>query len=424
VGTVFKKSYTKPLPTGAEIFVRGGERFARWRRKGKTRTAPVTIGQNGSSRITVEANVYYGRYRDHAGTVVEQSTGCRDEAAARQVLARWEREVERIKAGVLTPAEEQTARHQGAPIARHFDAYRDHLQAAGVTEQHIKDTRHRLDRLAAECSFSTLGNLNRDAFVGWLAARQAEGMSARTRNAYRESIVAFCNRCIPARLATNPFSRIAKANQKADPRRRRRAMDEAELLRLLDVARRRPLLDTATVRRGKRRGEAYANLRPETRARLDLVGRERALIYKTMVLSGLRKKELSSLTVGQLHLTGSTTFAELEAADEKNREGSCIAIRADLAEDLRQWLADKLTWLQDEARRRGEPVPLRLPADTAVFKVPKGLLRILNRDLKLAGIPKRDDRGRTLDVHALRHTFGSLLSKGGVAPRTAHTKLP
>lgn len=34
-------------------------------------------------------------------------------------------------------------------------------------------------------------------------------------------------------------------------------------------------------------------------------------------------------------------------------------------------------------------------------------------------IDKRDDRGRTLDVHALRHTFGTHLSRGGVAPRTA-----
>ncbi|MBL8880256.1 MAG: tyrosine-type recombinase/integrase [Phycisphaerales bacterium] len=34
-------------------------------------------------------------------------------------------------------------------------------------------------------------------------------------------------------------------------------------------------------------------------------------------------------------------------------------------------------------------------------------------------IDKRDDRGRTLDVHALRHTFGTHLSRGDVAPRTA-----
>jgi hypothetical protein len=31
------------------------------------------------------------------------------------------------------------------------------------------------------------------------------------------------------------------------------------------------------------------------------------------------------------------------------------------------------------------------------------LVRILDRDLKAAGIPKTDDRGRTVDVHALQH---------------------
>jgi hypothetical protein len=55
--------------------------------------------------------------------------------------------------------------------------------------------------------------------------------------------------------------------------------------------------------------------------------------------------------------------------------------------------------------------------------VPARLVKILDRDLKLAGIPKRDERGRTLDVHALRSTFGTLLSKGGVAPRTAQAAL-
>jgi hypothetical protein len=38
-------------------------------------------------------------------------------------------------------------------------------------------------------------------------------------------------------------------------------------------------------------------------------------------------------------------------------------------------------------------------------------------------LDKRDDRGRILDVHALRTTFGMLLSKGGVAPRTAQAAM-
>jgi hypothetical protein len=97
--------------------------------------------------------------------------------------------------------------------------------------------------------------------------------------------------------------------------------------------------------------------------------------------------------------------------------------RADLASALREWLAGKLARLLEEARQAGDPIPAGLPPDTPVFKVPSRLVKILDRDLRLAGIPKRDDRGRTLDVHALRHTFGTLLSKGGVAPRTAQAAM-
>ncbi len=71
-----------------------------------------------------------------------------------------------------------------------------------------------------------------------------------------------------------------------------------------------------------------------------------------------------------------------------------------------------------------------------LFTVPAGLVRILDRDLVAAGIARRvevspgkwkidtrDERGRTVDVHALRHTFGTLLSKGGVLPRTAQAAM-
>jgi len=54
-----------------------------------------------------------------------------------------------------------------------------------------------------------------------------------------------------------------------------------------------------------------------------------------------------------------------------------------------------------------------------LFNVPDGLVRILDRDMRAAEIPKVDDRGRVLDAHALRTTFGTLLSKGGVSLRTA-----
>lgn len=163
-----------------------------------------------------------------------------------------------------------------------------------------------------------------------------------------------------------------------------------------------------------RKGQLVAKVRDDVRADLEAVGRERALLYKVLVLTGPRRGELVSLIVAQLRLDGRTPFVELDAADEKNREGSAVAIRA----DPRQWLADRA-----EARRLGKPIPARLDDSTPLFNVPANLLRTFDRDLKAAKIPKRDDRGRTLDVHALRHTFGTLLSKGGVSLRAARAAM-
>lgn len=72
---------------------------------------------------------------------------------------------------------------------------------------------------------------------------------------------------------------------------------------------------------------------------------------------------------------------------------------------------------------RRDAVPVELPATTRLFNIPKAFCKILDRDLKAAGISKRDDRGRIIDVHALRHTFGTMLSKAGVSPRVAQAAM-
>ena len=114
----------------------------------------------------------------------------------------------------------------------------------------------------------------------------------------------------------------------------------------------------------------------------------------------------------------------LNAADEKNREGNSIPLRADLATNLREWIADKAAaTVGNGSIIRFVQEQTGVPPNTPLFIVPDGLVKILDRDLKAAGIPKRDERGRTVDVHAMRTTFGTLLSKGGVKPRTAQAAM-
>ena len=449
MGSLRRKTYNRPLPDGAETFTRKGEMLAKWKENGKTKTAPVTTAADGSPRIVLTCRKWLAKYRDGDGLLVEVSTGCADETAARQRLAELERQAERVRAGVATTAETNAVSHQQAAIAGHFADFLANRKAKGKCSR-PEETLSQLARVADACGFAKLADVKGQAFENWLSEQAENGMSPARRNKYRSTWVAFCNWAIRAgRLLTNPLVTVAKADEAADVRRQRRAMTEAELVLLLDVARRRPLLDAATVRRGKDRGKPICKLRPETVARLELLGRERALIYKTLVLTGLRKGELETLAVGQLDLDADPPYLKLDAADEKNREGSTLPLRSDLAADLRQWLADKAKARQD-ADRDAPTVPFdsqdlepaerdrhnaragkrqsyqecsTLPAGELVFVVPKGLIRILDRDLALAGIPKVDDRGRTIDVHALRHSFGTHLSAAGVAPRTAQAAM-
>ncbi len=443
---IFRKKYTMPVPATAELTEGpGGRRVARWKtRGGRWQTAEVISGVDGRARVRGQSAVYMARFKDAAGRVVEVSTNCRDEGAARQVLAELVKRAERVRAGLLTAAEDAVVAHGTTTLNRHIADYLEHLRSKRisgrkVSANHVRNVEHNLRRISRECSFQRLADLSRRAFERWLDQRETEGMSARTRNAHQSALTAFANWCVGThRLTSNPFHRLEKANEKSDRRRPRRALTEAEMTRLLEVARCRPLQDALTIRRGKRMGQQVATLTDATRRRLERLGHERALIYKTLLLTGLRKGELASLTIGQLELDlrpGAVSFAVLDPHDEKSGRGAEIPLRSDLVADLLGWLGVRLKLEQDEARARRGPIPSRLPPETPLFKVPDGLIRIFDLDLVAAGlakrvlrngkwvIDKRDDRGRTIDVHALRHTFGTHLSRGGVAPRTAQAAM-
>ena len=53
---------------------------------------------------------------------------------------------------------------------------------------------------------------------------------------------------------------------------------------------------------------------------------------------------------------------------------------------------------------------LNIPMSNSSF------LKVFNKDLEYAGIDKEDDIGRVVHLHALRHSFSSLLARQGVNP--------
>ncbi len=345
MGSVFRKVSTRPIPKAAEIVEKGGQRFARWRVRGKLRTAPLS---EAGTTVRQESGTYYAKYRDGAGKEVIRATGCRQEQTARQRLTEWEREAEQIRAGVLTGKELAQAKKSRDPIEEHFTAFEGRQSAKQVSPVYLKNTMSALRRIAEDCDFPTLADLDAEPVERWLTARRTEGMAAKTRNGYREAWNLFLNWCVETgRLAANPFHRLPLANVKTDRRKTRRAMTEAELGKLLAVARDRAL----NARLRERLDGKPAKLSPAYRAKLERNGRIRALIYKTYILTGLRFDELRSLTVGDVRFDG-TPRIELAAANEKSRKGSRIPLRPDLAGDLR-------AYLDERARETQAAIPAR-----------------------------------------------------------------
>lgn len=209
-------------------------------------------------------------------------------------------------------------------------------------------------------------------------------MGPRTRNTYVGSLRALCRWAAKeGLLLRDPLERVEMASETADKRRRRQALTEDEFHKLLVVARERPLQEALTIRRGPRKGEPAANIRPKIRRQLELLGRERSLIYATFVSTGLRRGESASLRVGDLSLNGVTPTATIRAASSKARKEQIVPLRDDLAGQIAAW---------EQATGKG--------AEDLLFVVPRQLVKIFKRDLTLAGITQRNAAGRVLDVHA------------------------
>ncbi len=365
-----------------------------------------------------------------------------DKQASRVALDRLIKEAERSAEGLEDPHKVQRRR----PIAEHVTDYLAHCRHEQQDDHHIRIKDANLHRLIEAAKAKVIDDLTLERMTVALRGLIESGRSARTHNHYRAIVIAFLNWMVEVgRLGSHTLKRLPVLDERRDRRRQRRALTTEELERLLHIARLRPLaehgrdtvkkatadcqgrstwtkapLTLTTLERGVERAREALAKHPEVINRLERLGRERALIYKTLVLTGLRVGELRSLTTADAFLDHIPPFVRLAPASEKARRGADVPLRPDLAKEIKAWVAERSERGQRESRGTS-PEDAATPAH--LFAMPSTLLHALHRDLKVAGIPKRDERGRTVDLHALRHTFGTHLSRGGVFPRTAQAAM-
>ena len=322
-------------------------------------------------------STYSIQYFDHEGKR-RTVKGFTDRGLSEQLAAKLETEARLRLTGLVDVEQERLAEHKGANLECLLDAFTASL--ADNTAKHVELTMLRIRRIVIGCGFKKLADVAREPVENFLRQLcRDEGIGNRTFNHYAQAIDSFCNWCVATqRLLRNPLVGLERRNTEVDIRHPRRALTPDEISRLIVVTR--------------ECGKKVQNLSPEIRA----------LVYYFAYLTGLRKKEMASLTLDSFRLNDVPPTVTVTAACSKHRRRDVLPVHPKLAGVLRDWLRDL---------RPGDPLFPLLER--------KKLSEMIQKDLKRVGIPYRTAEG-IADFHAAgRHTYiTQLLRSGASLPET------
>lgn len=264
------------------------------------------------------------------------------------------------------------------PLDQHLEDFRKSLLARGNTIGYIDTVITRAKRVIENCGFIFWSDISASQVEKYLADLRSneQGISAQTFNFYLQAIKQFCKWMVDDRRAsTSPIKHLKGLNVRTDRRHDRRALEVDEIKKLLKT----------TIKAPKR---------------LNMTGYERMVLYRLAIETGLRAKELKSLTVSSFDFE--SKIVSVTAAYCKNRKQALIPIRKDTNELIKKLAKGKMP-------------------NVKIFKIPYKTASMLKADLSDAGIPYVDDSGRYADFHSLRHTTGSLLAASGVHPKVVQS---
>lgn len=312
-----------------------------------------------------ETRSYYLRYRlPEMATDRWKSLGVTDKQVAEKKGREFMQEKEREAAGILEPQVIRDAAKK--PLKDHLDDYVADLERRGRSGREDRGSRllkGRVIRLMDECGWKVSMQITPDSFTAW---RSQKTGSARTLNHYLQGMVSFLNWMERnGRVKTNPLKHVAKADERGQRRRVRRAFTDEELRKLVEGS------------------------------------GPRGIIYLTAARTGLRQEELRQLTWSDLHLDVAAPFVVVREVCAKNKKEERVCLVPEIVERLRLHR------------------PLNCAPGALVF--PKGIPRAarLKVDAERNGIQYRDETGRYADFHALRYTWATFLQRNDIPQRFA-----
>jgi len=316
---------------------------------------------------------YWIQYLDHRNKR-RTTKGFTDKELTEELAAKLEGEARLRRTGMVDASLDRIAAQRAIPIAEQLSEFEEAL--GDNSPQYVKLTMGQVRRTVEGCGFKTLADIDAEAVQKYLRSRRKEEQTGhRTYNQYLQAFGTFCNWCVTSkRLLINPMLGIEQLNQAVDVRHPRRALSPEEVSRLIASAR--------------TSGISIQRFSPEQRAR----------IYLMAYLTGLRRKELGSLTGRSFNLEATPPTVTVAATASKHRQEDVLPLHPELATMLRGWL---------KGLQPGEKLFPRLGNRKTHVMVRKDLAR--------AGIPYETEEG-IADFHASgRHTYITELLRNGVS---------
>ncbi len=318
---------------------------------------------------------WYINFTDEHG-VRRQVKGCSDKTATEAMARKLESDAELRRRGVIDPREDAFHQHEARPIRDHLADFIRSLTNQEREPRYVQQVEANNQRIIDRAGMTRLSDLTADRVGDVLAGLRRDGLSLQTLNHNLRHAKSF-SRWLAGndRIRKDHLARMKGFNVATDRRHDRRALTAEELVRLLAAAEHGPVVQGMT-------------------------GPDRRMLYHVALGTGFRANELRSLTPESFALDVEPPSVTVQAAYSKRRRNDVQPIRPDLADELRVWLAGKPT---------GRPV----------FRMPEKTAKMLRVDLEAAGIPYRDASGRYADFHASRHTYVSLIVRGGASVKVA-----
>ncbi|MDR0361355.1 MAG: site-specific integrase [Planctomycetota bacterium] len=368
---------------------------------------------------TESCSKYTVQFRDHTNTVrrivafASRSTSAELERAikrlvnVRQVNGTLESQDVKFLESCPTGIIEKLAEfgiikgyHAGSAKAMsdHIEGFEKYMAAKDGTKKHTKETVAYIKKAVDYCKWIVPSDIQADEYLDYLKYLRDNGRSLCTLNHSIRAFKAFC-RWLKKRkwISENPIAELKLYNQKKDIRHYRRAMIAGELSILLWFV--------------EYKGIKHHGLATDTRA----------LLYHAAAHTGLRWSECRSIRRMDVDLGSETPTIFLRAEFAKNREEAYLPISGELKERFVAYfknhpmLPEAMVW-RGMWKDKGFEM---LHKD--IDELNKWNREQHSKDLqsKVEDLIKIETHDGVLDFHALRTTFGTMLSQAGVQLVTA-----